>query len=132
MPSLLVVDDDPTIRMMFGRALASLGEVDQAGGGLEALRLLAVKKYDLVLMDLHMPGIDGFAVLQALSAKPGPNKETPVYVITADTSEHARATALRRAVFFLTKPVQLTLLTTLLTAALNKKAKEAKGPPKKP
>jgi CheY-like chemotaxis protein len=129
MPSLLVVDDDPSIRMMFARALASLGEIEQAAGGMEALRLLAAKKYDLVLMDLHMPGIDGFAVLQALSAKPGPNRETPVYVVSADTSDQARAVALKRAVFFLNKPVQLSLLLTLLGAAINRKGKP---PVKKP
>ena len=121
MPSILVVDDDSTIRLMFSRALASLGDVEQAAGGMEALRLLGAKKYDIVLMDLNMPGVDGFAVLQALSAKPGPNRDTPVYVVTADTTDRARASALKRAVFFLTKPVQISLLLTLLGAALGKK-----------
>jgi CheY-like chemotaxis protein len=122
MASLLVVDDDPTIRLMFSRALASLGDIEEASGGIEALRLLGSKRYDVVLMDLHMPGVDGFAVLQALATKPGPNRDTPVYVITADTSEQARASALRRALFFLTKPVQISMLVTLIGAALQKRA----------
>ena len=76
MTSILIVDDDPTIRAMFGRALQSLGEVEQAANGADALRLLGSKKYSVVLLDLHMPVIDGFVILHTLATKPGPNRET--------------------------------------------------------
>jgi CheY-like chemotaxis protein len=121
MPVLLVVDDDPTIRMMFARALQALGEVETAAHGGDALRMLGLKRYDVVLLDLHMPVMDGFVVLHTLANKPGPNKTTPIYVITADTSEQARIRALRRhAVFLLTKPVPITTLTALVGSTIKK------------
>jgi CheY-like chemotaxis protein len=119
MAPILIVDDDATIREMFARALASIGEVEQAADGGEALRLLATKKYGALLLDLHMPMIDGFMVLHALSAKPGPNRDTPVLVVTADLSESARARALgRHAVFLLTKPVSIGTMKALVQNAL--------------
>src|SRR6185295_20378908 len=119
MPAILIVDDDPTIRSMFARALKSLGEVELASNGAEALRMLAVRKYDVVLLDLHMPVIDGFAILHTLANKPGANRDTPVYVVTADMSDQARIRALRRhAVFFLTKPVPIVTLVALVDSTL--------------
>jgi CheY-like chemotaxis protein len=127
--AILIVDDDPTIRMMFARALGSLGEVEQAGNGAEALRLLGAKRYGIILLDLHMPVIDGFVILHTLASKPGPNRETSVYVITADVSEQARVRALRRhAVFLLTKPVPIATLVALVDSALKKAAIRAAAP----
>jgi len=130
MASILIVDDDPTIRMMFARALKDLGEVEQASNGADALRLLSAQKFSVVLLDLHMPVIDGFVILHTLASKPGPNRDTPVYVVTADVSDQARIRALRRhAVFFLTKPVPIGMLVNLVDASLKKSASRAAGRP---
>jgi CheY-like chemotaxis protein len=121
MPSILVVDDDQSIRVMLARALRALGDVEQAGGGVEALKMLETKRYDCILLDLHMPGIDGFAVLQSLHAKPNANRDTPLIVITADPSDKARAQAFAaHAVFFVNKPLQLATLSVFVTSALQK------------
>jgi CheY-like chemotaxis protein len=129
MATLLIVDDDPTLREMFARALSAFAQIEQAQGGGQALKMLAAKKYDLVLLDLHMPVIDGLVVLQTLAAKPGANRDTPVYVITADTSEQARLAALRRhATFFLTKPVSMKMLMGLVESIIKRKSSV---PPKK-
>jgi CheY-like chemotaxis protein len=126
MAGILIVDDDPTIRAMFARALKPLGDVETAANGGEALRLLGAKRYGVVLLDLHMPMIDGFVLLHTLSSKGGPNRDTAIFVITADTSEQARLKALRRhAVFLLTKPVPLATLTALVQSALKKAAARA-------
>jgi CheY-like chemotaxis protein len=131
MTTILIVDDDPTIRGMFARALQSLGEVEQASNGADALRLLGSKKFSVVLLDLHMPVIDGFVILQTLATKPGPNRDTPVYVVTADISDQARIRALRRhAVFFLTKPVPIGTLVALVDSTLKKAAARAQQPVK--
>ena len=128
MAGILIVDDDPTIRTMFARALGGLGEVDQASNGGEALRMLGAKRYAIILLDLHMPVVDGFVVLHTLSNKPGLNKDTPIYVVTADTSDQARIRALRRhAVFLLTKPVPIATLTALVDSALKKAAQRAQA-----
>jgi CheY-like chemotaxis protein len=130
MPFILVVDDDPTIRTMFTRALKAVAEVDSAAHGGEALRMLGAKRYDVVLLDLHMPIMDGFVVLHTLANKPGPNKTTPIYVVTADASEQARVRALRRhAVFLLTKPVPIATLTALVASTIKKAAARSASTP---
>jgi CheY-like chemotaxis protein len=128
MAAILIVDDDPTIRAMFARALQGLGEIDTAANGMEALRFLGAKKYGVLLIDLHMPMVDGFSLLQTLGQSPGPNRDAPVYVITADVSDQARVRALRRhAVFFLSKPVPINTLVGLVDATLKKGAAKAAG-----
>ena len=129
MPTILVVDDDTAIRTMLARALAQQGTVEQAADGVAALKLLGGKKYDLVLLDLHMPGVDGFAVLKVLGKKAtGPNAGTPVFVVTADPSEHARVTAFHDgAVYFLSKPIRMATLTTFVQSTLKKSLAQKPG-----
>jgi CheY-like chemotaxis protein len=132
---ILIVDDDPTIRAMFARALKALGEVETAANGALAMRMLGGKRYGVVLLDLHMPVVDGFVLLATLASKPGPNRDTPVYVVTADTSEQARLKALKhRALFLLTKPVPIAMLTGLVTSSVQKagEARVAGRPPSVP
>jgi CheY-like chemotaxis protein len=106
---------------MFARALKALGEVETAANGVEAMRLLSSRKFGVVLLDLHMPVLDGFMLLHTLANKAGPNRETPIYVVTADNSEQARLKALKhRALFLLTKPVPIAMLTGLVASSLKK------------
>jgi len=130
MPKLLIADDDPSIRALFARALKDLAEVDTVGGGVDALAALDRQSYDCVLLDLHMPVVDGVRVLEAL-AKPGPNQNTPVYVVTADVSEEARLKAFRgRAVFHLTKPVSMPVLRSLIQSTLARRESKAAAKPR--
>jgi CheY-like chemotaxis protein len=130
MPNILIIDDDPTIRTMYGRALKALGEVDLAPNGAEALKMFAVKKYQVILLDLHMPSIDGFDLLETLAQKEAQNHDTPVFVVTADTSDQARVRAARKhAVFLLTKPVPIASLVSLVDSALKKAQARADGEP---
>lgn len=126
MPTFLVVDDDPAIRMMYGRSLAGLGDVQEADGGRHAISLINARSYDAVVLDLHMPGSDGFAVLEALAKEEALNRETPVFVVTGDMSGQARVRALKlRSLLFLTKPVPLAMLKSLVETALQKKSANA-------
>jgi len=126
MTSILVIDDDAANRAMFSRALRGVAPVETAEGGAEAISLLAQKKFDVVLLDFHMPGVDGVAVLSAINREGALNKGTPVYVITADTSEDLRKRVVELgAACVVTKPVQLATLvsfvkTTLRTAEANR------------
>lgn len=118
---LLLVDDDDAARSLYARALHRFGEIRQADRGTQALRMLADERYDLVLLDLHMPVVDGFAILEEL-AKGGPNQTTPVFVVTADHSEEARLRAMRRhGVFLLTKPIPIAALVAMVEGALRRK-----------
>ena len=68
-PRILVVDDESYVRDLLTRVLTRRGhEVDAADDGETALELLSKHKYDLVLTDVVMPGIDGFDLLRRVKA----------------------------------------------------------------
>ncbi len=80
-PTALVVDDEPAIATTASMMLKGDGwVVDSAGSGERALELLAVTAYDLILLDLMLPGIQGVDVLKRLAIEPKPPK---VVVMTA-------------------------------------------------
>jgi len=113
--TILVVDDHPLNREVLGQMLEQAGaRVVQAASGEEALARR--KGADAVLLDLHMPGMDGEAVLRELRAcQPG----LPVLMLTADTvGETAQRLLSEGAVDVLHKPVSETRLFTALAQAL--------------
>jgi signal transduction histidine kinase/CheY-like chemotaxis protein len=82
-PRVLVVDDEPANREWLKRILEPAGfAVIQARGGKEAIELAKSRKPDLVLLDLMMPEVTGFDVVEALRADEG-TKSTPIMVLTA-------------------------------------------------
>jgi CheY-like chemotaxis protein len=93
---LLVVDDDPNVADMVRQLLE--GEsctIDVARDGREALRAIAERPPDAVLLDLLMPGLDGFAVLEQLQADPG-RRDIPVIVLTAKELTREESALLER------------------------------------
>jgi CheY-like chemotaxis protein len=81
--SLLIVDDNAMNRDMLARRLEREGyNITTASGGKEALDLVARKKFDLVLLDILMPDIDGYKVLERLKADES-TREIPVVMLTA-------------------------------------------------
>lgn len=68
-PTLLVVDDEPDIRLLVRTLLAEEYDFVEAGGGAEALAILeSTPKIDVVLLDIRMPDVDGLAVMERMSA----------------------------------------------------------------
>ncbi|MFO0618129.1 MAG: response regulator [Polyangiaceae bacterium] len=115
MRSILIIDDDPSVLRMFSSALAPLATVSTATTGKEGLELLEKQRFDALILDLHMPNVDGHAILDTLGSPKALNHHTPVYVATADDSTEARVKAMRRrGVFFLTKPVSIRMLVNLV------------------
>ena len=80
---VLIVDDEESIRQLLRRILESIPalEVTFAGGGAEALKLAAERSYDLILLDLLMPGAGGIDVLTRLRGGSA-NKKTPVIIVS--------------------------------------------------
>jgi DNA-binding response OmpR family regulator len=73
-----------------------------------------------------MPGVNGFMVMNALSRDAGPNRRTPICIVTADSSEAARVCAVRaHACYFLTKPVRVGALLALVSDCLRKSTSAA-------
>ena len=101
---LLVVDDDQTFRRSTAELLRDDGyRVDVAGDGAEAGRRLEDEAYDLVLMDLRMPGLDGTRVVEVLRRR---GVRTPVLMVSGyGTIESAVESLHIGADDFLTKPV---------------------------
>jgi two-component system chemotaxis response regulator CheY len=103
---MLIVDDSKAMRMLVRRALrqAQIGEhtVEEAASGEEALTKLRGDRYDLVLADWNMPGMNGLDVLKAAKAE----GLTPHFgFITSESSETTLKTALEHgAEFLITKP----------------------------
>jgi CheY-like chemotaxis protein len=81
--SILVVDDDPTIRNLVVTTLERDGlDFRQASDGAEALARIAERRPDVILLDLEMPGLDGFGVLDGLR-RDYETRSIPVIVLTA-------------------------------------------------
>ncbi|MGD8591195.1 MAG: response regulator [Gammaproteobacteria bacterium] len=122
MSSLLVVDDNEMNRDMLVRRLKPLGyQVDTACDGGQALDMLQKGRYDLVLLDIMMPVMDGFEVLQQMKLQQR-LKSVPVIMITAldDTSSAARCIDMG-AEDYLTKPFDPTLLKARISSCLERK-----------
>ncbi len=104
---LLVVDDNENNRDILSRCLTRRGHrVVTASGGREALALLAARRFDLVLLDIMMPGLDGYQTIQRLKSD-SILSEIPVIFISAldDTSGKVRAFK-AGCVDYVTKPFQ--------------------------
>jgi signal transduction histidine kinase len=117
--AILVVDDNDANRTLAQHTLEDEGyRVVVATGGEEALALFAKEPIDCVLLDVRMPGLDGFAVCERLRGLPG-GAETPVVFLTAlrdvDTFDHALRSG---GDDFLTKPVRPTELVIRVQSAL--------------
>ncbi|HYF24639.1 MAG TPA: response regulator [Baekduia sp.] len=120
--SILVVDDDPIVRRLLVRRLELDGyAVTAAAGGTEALALLGSQHVDLVLLDVLMPDVDGYAVLERIRATER-LRHLPVVVISAvdDMTSAVRCIELG-ADDYLSKPVDATLLRARMRAGLVRK-----------
>ena len=106
--SVVVVDDEPANVQVMARMLQSVGvpAVHGVTDSREAVQRCHEVDADLVLLDLRMPHVDGFDVLEQLRASQPDDAFLPVLVLTADTSRTVRDRALQvGATDFLTKPV---------------------------
>jgi len=120
--AVLVVDDNPVNRLMLARYVGRLGcTVVPVEDGSRALETARAGAFDLILLDILMPGMDGFAVLSALKADPA-LRVTPVIVISAldDVADVARCLELG-ADDYMPKPFTPILLRARLAAALERK-----------
>jgi len=120
--SVLVVDDIEDNREVLRRRLERQGHaVECAAGGADALALAGERAFDLVLLDVMMPGLDGYAVLERLKASPE-TRDIPVIMISAldDIASVVRCIE-HGAEDYLPKPFDPVLLKARIGACLEKK-----------
>jgi diguanylate cyclase (GGDEF)-like protein/PAS domain S-box-containing protein len=119
-PRLLVADDEPHMRHSLQQLLGMHGyDVDICDNGKVALMMLESQVYDLLLLDLHMPGMSGYAVLDNIVAS---KISTTVIVVSGDTAINAAIHALRCGAYdFLRKPYEPEELLKTVENALRKR-----------
>lgn len=103
---VLVVDDEPGIRDLLARTLALAEyDVDVAPDGLSGLERMRLDSYDLLIVDLKMPGLDGLSVIREAKRY---KSDLPVIIITGYSSESAAIEAVNLGVTgYLTKPFRV-------------------------
>lgn len=118
---LLVVEDEPKLAQYLHKGLSENGHVvDVAHDGIEGRRLATGGEYDLVLLDLMLPGVDGFGVLAALRSS---GKRTPVLMLTARDKVEDRVRGLEQgADDYLVKPFAFSELLARVGALLRRGA----------
>ena len=116
---ILVVDDDENILSLERTILEQKGfDVTAARGGAEALKLIGDNDFDLVLLDVMMPEIDGFTVCRRIKEEPR-TKEIPVIFLTAKGGGEALAEGFESgAIMYINKPFTANKLLTIVNTML--------------
>ena len=92
---ILVIDDASLVRMYYRAALERAGfHVDEALNGLEAIELLLLTSFDLLIVDINMPQMDGLTFLKSVRAKPLPASAIPALVTSSEAEPQRIAAAM--------------------------------------
>src|SRR3989344_7025815 len=105
---ILIVDDSPTMRQLLAFAVKRLAgvEVQEAADGLDGYKKLASGKFDLVLLDINMPVMDGLKLVSIIRGNPD-YKDIPIVMVTTEGGKEDREKALSLgANAYITKPIQ--------------------------
>ena len=121
MPHALIVEDDAHIRDLIGLHLGLEGlETSAVGDGRAALDRLGGTAYDLVVLDLMLPGVDGIAIVRAIR-RGGPNQDVPVLMLTARREESDKVLGLESgADDYLAKPFGMREMVARVRALLRR------------
>ena len=121
---VLVVDDEPAIRALVTKIVERTGlPVDNASDGAEAIEKLNANTYAVLVVDLMMPNVDGFAVVEHLKERDGPRPA--IIVITAGDTAAIRRLDGSLVHSVLRKPFDIDVLGDLITAAARSMRGEA-------
>jgi len=124
---VLFIEDDPMNRRVVKDMLSVAGlEMAEAPEATTGLAMLETQSYDLILMDLRMPGMDGLEAVRRIRERTDAAASIPIIVVTADTAldlqERCRAAG---ADDLLRKPVAMTLLFDAIARAIAERPSSA-------
>lgn len=124
-PRILIVDDISDNRNILARRFVRNGfDVDEADGGQSALDMIDRQRYDLVLLDVMMPGIDGIEVLKRIRSRFSP-VDLPVIMVTAKSQSEDIVSALTlKANDYVTKPVDFPVALARVNVQIERKRAE--------
>ncbi len=114
--SILVAEDNKTNQMVITKILESAGgRVVAVGDGERALEAIENEQFDVVLMDLNMPNMDGIEAAQSYAVASSGRKRVPIIALTADATEATKARCLAAGMSaFATKPIETAELLSLI------------------
>jgi DNA-binding NtrC family response regulator len=117
---ILIADDDKNLRMVLANELSEEGfEVEIAENGTMAMNLLENQEYDVLLLDLNMPGLSGMDVLKKIKAL---ELATEIVILTGNATISTAVEAMKLGAYdFLTKPFKIAELKAILEKAYEKK-----------
>lgn len=125
MSRLLVVDDDTQIRVLLRMVAERAGyEVDEARDGVDAMQLLETNEYAIALIDLMMPRLSGYEILERVRAT---QKRPRFIVVTAMTDEYIARITPDLADAIVRKPFDVSMLTSVIrgvTATIGDRSSE--------
>ncbi|CAK0767455.1 putative chemotaxis regulator CheY [Gammaproteobacteria bacterium] len=119
MKRILIIDDAPTVRMYYRQVLENNSfSVAEASNGVEGLEKAFTESFDLLIVDVNMPVMDGYALLRAVRCEPTLCKIPAIMISTEADEKDANAAYSVGANYYLVKPVKpadLVLYARLLT-----------------
>jgi DNA-binding NtrC family response regulator len=116
MPTILIVDDDDVVRGLLLELFEKSYECNTASTAEEAIEFLNIERYDAVLTDIAMPGLNGIGLLKRIQSK---GLKTPVIVISGKGDEQDSQSLLKLGAFaYLTKPFDLDQMENVVQQAV--------------
>ena len=113
MKKILIVDDATTVRMYHRQLMESIGyQVEEAGNGLEALERINQESFDLLLVDINMPKMDGYTFIEEVRKTPDVRATPAIMISTEETEQDQDKAYAAGANFYLVKPVRIEALKT--------------------
>jgi two-component system chemotaxis response regulator CheY len=107
MKQILIIDDAATVRMYHRMVLQEAGfSVDEAVNGIEAMEKALLKRYDLFVVDVNMPKMDGYAFLRELRSREDIHQAPAVMVSTESEDKDQMAAFVAGANFYVVKPAK--------------------------
>ena len=121
-PTVFIVDDDLSIRKIVSLILDEFCTVEQIETGAEALQKAAVMMPDLILLDVKMPGMDGYEVCKLLKADPATEHIAVIFITALDTNESEEHGLEIGAADFIRKPISERIVQARVSNILNLQA----------
>ena len=120
---LLIVDDNPINQKFLYYSLKKYYEIETASNGLEAIKMLEKNDFDIVLMDLSMPVMDGAEATHLIrNSKNNTNKHIPIIFVTTNDFEHEKLRCMKSGGSdYLIKPIDINELLRSIDIQLNPK-----------
>ncbi len=121
MKSALVVDDSETTRSLITSTIEDIGNINtfESSSGFEALKVLPTRSFDLIVIDINMPDINGLELLNFLKNN-DQYKDIPVLIVSTESSEEDKEKGMNLGAYaYITKPFKTEMLQDIVKKALD-------------